>query len=84
MTGRFDWMADAECAQVDADLWTAVQAGGNYDDARRICGQCPVRPQCAAYAGGLRNQHDIALHGMWAGQTPQQQTTHPDTERAAA
>jgi WhiB family redox-sensing transcriptional regulator len=72
MTGRYDWMADAECAQVDADLWTADKPGNTYRHARQICGQCPVRQQCATHAGGLRNQHG-ALHGMWAGQTPRQQ-----------
>ncbi len=82
---RYDWMADARCAQVDPDLWTADRPGDTYRDARLVCQRCPVKRQCDAHAQHLRSQPDIALHGMWAEQTPRQQTTnHPDTERAAA
>ncbi|NUP35966.1 MAG: WhiB family transcriptional regulator [Streptomyces sp.] len=83
---RYDWMADARCAQIDPDLWTADRPGNTYGDARIVCGRCPVRPECDAHAGALSSQDDIRLHGMWAGRAPRQRSTtrHPDTERTAA
>jgi hypothetical protein len=79
-------MADARCAQIDPDLWTADRPGNTYRDARTICGDCPVRRECDAHREHLSAQPDIQLHGMWAERTPRQRHTnrHLDTERAAA
>lgn len=69
---RYDWMADARCAQIDPDLWTADRPGNTYRDARPICERCPVRRECEAHADTLAGQADISLHGMWAGLPPRQ------------
>lgn len=71
---RYDWMADARCAQIDPDLWTADRPGNTYGDARLVCGRCPVRPECDAHADTLAGQADISLHGMWAGLPPRKRS----------
>lgn len=69
---RYDWMADALCAQANPGLFHQ-DLGANYATAQRICAACPVRPQCEAHAerfdavAGLQDQH-----GMWAGRTRRQ------------
>ncbi|MEU7416754.1 WhiB family transcriptional regulator [Streptomyces antibioticus] len=69
---RYDWMADARCAQTDPGLWHSDD-GANYTEAKRICARCPVRAQCAAHTARLDLEvtaHD--KHGLWAGQTKSQ------------
>ena len=44
---RYDWQDDAACAEIGTDLWFPEQgtlAAGR--EAKRICGECPVRAQC--------------------------------------
>lgn len=80
-----DWMADAACAGLgDAteDAWFPpvgnAQAKGKM--AKRICGQCPVRRECLAYA-----LHHGLEHGIWGGLTPNErkelrrQSQEPDS-----
>lgn len=71
---RYDWMAEARCAQTDPDLWHQDGRGDNYAAAKRICQRCPVRPQCEAYTDRL--DADAATvngrYGMWAGRTKSQ------------
>ena len=58
------WAADALCADEDPEIFfppnddPAVQA-------RRICGQCPVRDECLAYALEAREEF-----GIWGGLDP--------------
>ena len=70
---RYDWMAEARCAQVDPDLWHA-ESGSNYTQAKRICERCPVRPQCEAHTDRLDADAAAAngRYGMWAGRTKSQ------------
>jgi WhiB family redox-sensing transcriptional regulator len=68
---RYDWMADARCAQVDPDLWHQDGSGDNYAAAKRICQRCPVRPQCEAYTDRL-DADTHSRHGMWAARTKSQ------------
>jgi WhiB family redox-sensing transcriptional regulator len=73
---RYDWMADALCAQANPGLFHQ-DLGANYAAAQRICAACPVRPQCEAHAerfdavAGRQDQH-----GMWAGRTRRQRVTN--------
>jgi WhiB family redox-sensing transcriptional regulator len=67
---RYDWMADAQCAQVDPGLWHA-DSGANYTQAKSICGSCPVQRQCADHTARLDTDNP-GRHGMWAGQTAKQ------------
>ena len=54
---------DQPCAQVDSDAFF-VRRIDDAEAARRICGQCPYRVECAAYA--LR--HPL-IQGIWGGTT---------------
>lgn len=60
------WMEQGLCAQVDPDLWHPGK-GETTQDAKRICGQCPVRAICLQYA--LDTEEDF---GIWGGTTPRQ------------
>ncbi|MER8220938.1 WhiB family transcriptional regulator [Streptomyces sp. NPDC094143] len=67
---RYDWMEDALCAQVDPALFH-VDSGGSYQDAKKICGQCPVQQQCSSFAQAV--EQDAAHNwrfGVWGGQAP--------------
>jgi hypothetical protein len=67
---RYDWMADARCAQVDPGLWHS-DLGANYTAAKRICAGCPVQRECADHTARL-DTDTHSRHGMWAGQTKKQ------------
>ncbi|MEH0574363.1 WhiB family transcriptional regulator [Streptomyces sp. B21-108] len=67
---RYDWMDNAQCAQVDPGLWHS-EKGSNYTTAKRICRSCPVQPQCADHTARL-DTNTVGRHGMWAGQTKKQ------------
>lgn len=78
---RYDWMADALCAQADPSLWHAT--GGNYTRAKRICAGCPVQPQCADHTARI-DADAPGRYGMWAGQTKKQrETARANAERQA-
>lgn len=80
---RYDWMADARCAQTDPDLWHADN-GVNYASAERICAGCPVRSQCEAHTDRLDSDTDggYGRHGMWAGRLKKDREGRPrDSKR---
>jgi hypothetical protein len=61
-----DWTESALCAQVDRDFCFPERGENGHDhpyrQIRRVCGECPVRQQCAkrAYDGAEK-------FGYWAG-----------------
>lgn len=60
------WMEEAVCPSSGADVFFP-EKGGNAqttDEAKRICGGCPVRTPCLAYA--LETQQAF---GVWGGLT---------------
>ena len=64
--GRPTWMTDAACQ----GLPTGMFFPANKDDAgpaKAVCGHCPVRRQCVAYALA-----DPSLHGVWGASTEDQ------------
>lgn len=64
MIGRQEapaWMADALCAQVDADLFFP-EAGHGMAAAKRVCLACLVRADCLDYAEANRIRY-----GVWGG-----------------
>lgn len=69
------WQDDALCAQTDPDLFV-LDKGGSTLQAKRICGECPVRAACLQYA----LDHDIRT-GIWGGMSP---TQRRKLRRAAA
>ena len=72
----------ALCAQADPDAWFPEHGFENSIEtrtARRICGTCPVRVPCLAYALGRGERH-----GIWGGLTyAERRELARGTERAA-
>lgn len=69
---RYAWMASALCAQADPDTWTEGLVGAGSTTAKRICGRCPVRPDCGAHASRLDDYDATELRGVWGGRTQNQ------------
>jgi WhiB family redox-sensing transcriptional regulator len=67
---RYDWMADAACAEVDPELFHPDGRAPSRE-ARQICRRCPVQRACAAFAqqaeGEVTYPHRF---GLWGGQLP--------------
>jgi adenine-specific DNA glycosylase len=46
-----DWRARAACLDEDPELFfPVIEEGPLVDAAKAVCGRCPVRDQCLAYA----------------------------------
>jgi WhiB family transcriptional regulator, redox-sensing transcriptional regulator len=73
MTARYAWMDQAVCAQTDPELWSS-SVGGDTRVPKRICANCPVRPQCDAPAEQLHAFEGLAVHGVWGGRSRRQRT----------
>ena len=66
MTGR--WWDDAACRPYPTDWWFPTDRHlNNYEKARTICNDCPVKTECLDDAVTLDDRH-----GMWGGQTPEE------------
>lgn len=61
-----DWRQDALCARVDADLFFPVPHTPGWQkqtqDAKKVCGRCPVREACLEWALATRQPA-----GVWGG-----------------
>lgn len=55
------WQARSLCSQVGGEFFFP-ESGTNASEAKKICGQCPVKSRCLEHA--LR--HHIR-HGVWGG-----------------
>lgn len=55
------FMAEASCRETDPEAFYP-ERGGTNSAARRVCGSCPVRPACLAWA--VENGEK---YGMWGG-----------------
>ena len=58
---QLPWQEQALCAYVDPDVFFP-EKGGSSREAKRICGQCSVQPECLEYA--LANDERF---GIWGG-----------------
>jgi WhiB family redox-sensing transcriptional regulator len=63
-----DWMDDALCAHggIQDDLWFPAEGAYISREVKTICGMCPVKAACLAYA------IDNGEAGMWAGTSADQ------------
>jgi WhiB family redox-sensing transcriptional regulator len=55
------WMLDGLCAQTDPDTFFPDK-GGTTAPAKTVCGNCPVKAECLAYA--LERDEQF---GIWGG-----------------
>jgi WhiB family transcriptional regulator, redox-sensing transcriptional regulator len=71
MSARENWRAAAACRHADPDLFFPVGANGpalrQIDEAKRVCGACPVRTPCLAWA----LDQNVAS-GVWGGTTEEE------------
>ncbi len=58
-----EWRTQALCATSDAELWFAAGAV-EHKLAKMVCGRCPVKSDCLAYA-----MEAPIEHGIWGGLT---------------
>lgn len=68
------WMGRAACRGLDPTLFF-VTRGELTDEAKQVCQTCPVRRECAEYAGVTRQNR-----GIWGGQSERQRRSprpHP-------
>ncbi|MFP5299420.1 MAG: WhiB family transcriptional regulator [Actinomycetota bacterium] len=65
-----DWRAFGSCASFDPEIFFAVGAQ-EHRQAKSICGDCPVRSQCLAYA-----MEAPVDHGIWGGMTERERRRH--------
>jgi WhiB family transcriptional regulator, redox-sensing transcriptional regulator len=56
-----EWSWQGQCTQTDPEIFFPPK-GDQGEEARRICGQCPVRVQCLAYAVAADEEF-----GIWGG-----------------
>jgi WhiB family redox-sensing transcriptional regulator len=69
------WRLDALCAQVEADIFYSEDAA-ERNEAKRICGLCPVLVECREYALATREPE-----GVWGGMTPRARAQHRREQR---
>jgi WhiB family transcriptional regulator, redox-sensing transcriptional regulator len=58
---QLPWFAEAKCLNADPDVFFP-EKGGSTREAKRICGECPVRAECLEYA--LESDERF---GIWGG-----------------
>jgi WhiB family redox-sensing transcriptional regulator len=69
-TSNNAWMADASCKGKTLMMFPKEHKDITYIvDARALCAECPVRPQCLEYALEFP---PADMHGVWAGLTSRQ------------
>lgn len=84
-----NWVKDAACRGANTEIFYQDKGGGPYayQQARRICGTCPVIQKCFEYAMAIELDPAVPRYGMYAGMTPSQRTayqTHLDKHVPAA
>jgi WhiB family redox-sensing transcriptional regulator len=68
--GRKDWFSHAACKGLTNLMFPKEHKDITYiAEARRICSNCPVKPQCLEYALEFPAAD---MHGVWAGLTSRQ------------
>lgn len=82
LLGLYDkpWQNYGLCAQTDPDAFFP-EKGGDVRPAKRICVNCPVRPDCLEYA------LEHGERGVWGGLSEQERRKlkpHNDTAKEAA
>lgn len=73
-----DWMGQANCRNMDVNLFFP-KLGGQYDPfAREVCSDCPVQEECLWYAN-----ETSADEGMFGGLSPEQRRRWRRTNKAS-
>lgn len=74
---KIKWMSDALCRENGfPDLWFMPNRSIETEEARMICGKCPVRNECREYNDKAETGYDgkqvssQMTFGVYAGETP--------------
>jgi WhiB family redox-sensing transcriptional regulator len=82
---RRDWRSLGACLSADPDLFfpisTTGQSAPQIARAKAVCADCPVRPDCLAFALSHRE-----MVGIWGGTTDEERrrSRRNETRRAAS
>jgi WhiB family transcriptional regulator, redox-sensing transcriptional regulator len=81
---RADWRDHAACRFADPELFFPISPSGpsldQTEQARAICGTCPVRRECLQFALATRQ-----AYGFWGGMSEQDRgAMHQRTELRAS
>ncbi len=57
------WRSQARCKGIDPEVFYPI-AEDDYEEAKSICSECPVRLACLEYALAVRERD-----GIWGGAT---------------
>lgn len=73
-----NWVTQAACRGANIDLFYQDKGGGPYayQQARRICGTCPVIQKCFEFAMATELDPSVLRYGMFAGMTPSQRAAY--------
>lgn len=71
---NLEWHERAACINMSIDLFfpdvePTDKTVELYVEAKEVCGSCPVRHECLAYAMG-RERDERWRYGLWGGLTP--------------
>ena len=67
LADEIEWMREANCRNMDTDLFFP-ELGAQYSTfAKEVCKECPVQDPCLWYANKNRE-----MDGMYGGMTPNQ------------
>ncbi|MER7707467.1 WhiB family transcriptional regulator [Kitasatospora sp. NPDC097605] len=70
-----NWRESARCRDTDPELFFPIGSGSSFpalaqaDEARAVCGRCPVARQCLEWA------LDAPVEGIWGGTTEAERRT---------
>lgn len=74
-----EWVNDALCLQVDPEIFFPENRDyATTNTAKTICGKCPVRTDCLAYALETHTRD-----GIWGGLTPDERVALMRKEKTA-
>lgn len=73
-----EWMLSAACRGVGGDFFFPPNNDdrsdvptGYYNQARKVCERCPVRPECLEAVLDMEQGLSVhSRHGIWAGFSP--------------
>lgn len=75
-----DWRNRAACRDEDPELFFPIGSSGpalmQIQEAKAVCGVCPVRSQCEAFGFG-------EYEGIWGGLSAAERRLANDADRAA-
>ena len=86
-TRAVTWRDFALCQEFNGDLWFAEgerKNGGDYRQAKAVCGACPVTGPCLEYALAIESRPGIEAYGVYGGKSANERRAIIRQRRKAA